>query len=91
MRCQLRRLLYSANQSTINHLPLTELAMPQYLRLSDCSWNAFANSEDYPPQAPEQLWAIREGLARIDPMRIEWHEVKANKDHVCTWGCAITF
>jgi hypothetical protein len=35
------------------------------------------------------MWAIREGLHRIDPMRVEWHEVKANKDHVGTRGCAI--
>jgi hypothetical protein len=32
---------------------------------------------------------MREGLHRIDPMRVEWHEVKANKDHICTRGCTI--
>jgi hypothetical protein len=83
------RLLYAANQSTINYLSTTDPAMSQYLSLSDCLWNAFANAGDYPAQAPEQMWAIREGLARSDPMRVEWHEVKANKDHVCTRSCAI--
>jgi hypothetical protein len=29
------------------------------------------------------------GLHRIDPRRVEWHEVKANKDRVCIRGCAI--
>ena len=63
--------------------------MSRYGSLSDSLWGAFANPEYSPPQAPEQIWAIREGLHRIDLMRVEWHEVKANKDHICTRGCAI--
>ena len=63
--------------------------MSRYGSLSDSLWGAFANPEYSPPQAPEQIWAIREGLHRSDPMRVEWHEVKANKDHICTRGCAI--
>lgn len=48
--------------------------MPQYLSLSDCLWNAFANANDYPTQELEQMWAIREGLAFIDPdlARYSW-------------------
>jgi len=58
----------------------------RYGSLSDSLWGAFANPEYSPPQEPEQIWANREGLHRIDPMRVEWHEVKANKDHICTRG-----
>ena len=63
--------------------------MSRYRSLSDSLWGAFANPDFNPPQAPEQIWAMREGLRRIDPWRIDWREVKANKDHACTRGCAI--
>ena len=32
---------------------------------------------------------MHEGLRRVDPLRVDWHEVKANKDHTCVRGCAI--
>ena len=46
VRYQSRCLLYSANQSTISHLLMLEPVMSQYLCLSDCLWNAFANANN---------------------------------------------
>jgi hypothetical protein len=35
----------------------------------------------------EVLWAIREGIRRIDPNCNDWREVRANKAHECVREC----
>jgi len=51
--------------------------------LRECLFAAFADFGYSDPQAPRQLWAIREGLRRIDPDRYWWQEVRARKEHDC--------
>lgn len=51
--------------------------------LRDCLFAAFANPEYYDPQGPHQLWAVREGLRRVDPRGLERREVQARKGHEC--------
>jgi hypothetical protein len=57
--------------------------------LRECLFSAFANPGYYDPQAPHQLWAIREGLRRIDPHGYGWREVQARKEHDCMRGHTI--
>jgi hypothetical protein len=57
--------------------------------LSQCLLDAFANSDYYPSQDRRQMWAIREGLGRVDPWRDKWRAVSARKQHQCERGCPI--
>jgi hypothetical protein len=41
------------------------------------------------PQEGSRLWAIEEGLRRIDPLQLQWRGVDARKNHICVRGCAI--
>jgi hypothetical protein len=59
------------------------------ITLSQCLLDAFANSAYYPPQDRRQMWAIREGLGRIDPWENKWRAVSARKQHQCERGCSI--
>lgn len=63
--------------------------MPKLTTLSECLLDAFANSDYYPSQDRRQMWAIHEGLGRIDPWRNQWKAVSARKQHQCERGCLI--
>jgi len=52
----------------------------------ECLFDAFANIGYSDPQALRQLWAIREGLRRVDPGGYHWREVQARKEHDCMRG-----
>ena len=57
--------------------------------LSDCLFGAFANWHYDNPQDAQQMWAIIEGINRIDPYHLEWQPTKARKEHECIRGCRI--
>ena len=57
--------------------------------LDDCLFNAFANSNLFNPQDKSLMWAIIEGLNRLETMQGNWRWLKARKDHKCNRGCTI--
>jgi hypothetical protein len=57
--------------------------------ISECLFHAFANPDYSDPQDEQQMWAIREGVKRIDRYSREWHKVRARKEHECERGCKI--
>ena len=63
--------------------------MTQYLTLQRCLFDAFANPDYSDPQDKAQMWAIVEGMRRIDPHSYEWRSVTARKDHECIRECHI--
>jgi hypothetical protein len=63
--------------------------MSELRSLRECLFHAFANSNHTNPQDAELMWAIQEGIRRINRHRTEWREVLARKDHECIRGCTI--
>src|SRR3972149_1508007 len=57
--------------------------------LHECLFECFAYTDFRNPQDAERLWAIREGIGRVNQHRVEWRAVTARKDHECMRGCAI--
>ena len=57
--------------------------------LSNCLFNAFANRHFYNPQDDQHLWAIYEGLRRIDLRSFNWEALNARKEHECVRRCRI--
>jgi hypothetical protein len=45
---------------------------------------------DFPPQEERQMWAIREGIRRVNPSYYyDFGQRQARKDHQCIRGCEI--
>ena len=64
--------------------------MKRYLvSITDCVFDAFANENYGDPQEHRQLWAIQEGIDRIESYPSSWREVTARKKHECIRGCEI--
>ena len=63
--------------------------MTKMTTLSECLFDAFVNSDYHSPQDRRQMWAIHEGLRRIDPWHNQWKAVNARKQHECERGCKI--
>jgi hypothetical protein len=58
--------------------------MPRrYISLQDCLFRAFANATSAQPQESRQMWAIHEGLRRIERGYGPWRSVDARKEHKC--------
>lgn len=64
--------------------------------ISSCLFDAFANQylpEGNPfrrnPQDERFMWAIQEGIRRIDRYLVNWSAHQANKNHECIRGCQI--
>jgi hypothetical protein len=62
--------------------------MPRrYISLQECLFSAFANPQFDDPQEHRQLWAIHEGLARLErDVYPSWSAVDARKEHNCIRG-----
>lgn len=64
--------------------------MKRHLRsMSEILFDLFANEGMRDPQEEENLWAVREGMRRLDPVGYLWRDVTARKDHECTRGHTI--
>lgn len=61
----------------------------QYISLQECLFSVFVNSAYNDAQEYRRLWAIHEGLRRIEHAYGEWRNVKARKQHKCMRGCPI--
>jgi hypothetical protein len=53
--------------------------------LFDC----FANPRYCRAQEDRNIWAIYEGIRRIDPHQFTWSSSRARRDHTCERGCEI--
>lgn len=65
------------------------MEIKKLISISESLFNAFANAEYYSPQADSQLWAIIEGIRRVDPNLSIWQPGIAYKDEKCVTGCKI--
>ena len=63
--------------------------MTKIISLEDCLFEAFANSDSRNPQEDRYMWAIWEGLRRLDLYAPPWRRVKARKIHKCVRTCSI--
>lgn len=65
--------------------------MGRLITLSECLWSAFIHDPygSRSPQDHRQMWAIREGVRRLDPTGYRWSSPEARKDHECERGCNI--
>jgi len=54
--------------------------------LNDILFNLFANEKYADPQENKNVWAINEGISRLNMRRYEWQTVKAQKEHECIRG-----
>lgn len=61
----------------------------QLISLMDCLLDAFANEHFCNPQEERQMWAIYEGLRRVEPGSFSWSAPNARKEHKCERGCSI--
>jgi hypothetical protein len=59
------------------------------LDLAEQLFQCFVNEEYSDPQARQFLWAIYEGIRRVDPMGNRFSGHTARKKHKCTRGCVI--
>jgi len=64
--------------------------IPRILDIKECLFDAFANSTFYNAQDERQMWAIREGIERIDRYNVEWRSVTAKKEKECLRNCKIS-
>jgi hypothetical protein len=61
--------------------------MSQYRTLNECLFDAFANEDWCNPQEVRYLWAINEGVLRLNPLL--WSAPQARKEHECVRGHTI--
>lgn len=54
--------------------------------LKSCLFNMFANEDYTDAQKEENLWALYEGIHRLNHQQYDWQDVRANKDHECIRG-----
>lgn len=59
----------------------------RYLSLDECLQRAFLNPDYVDPMAERQIWAVIEGVNRLNPY--EWAITDARKKHECIRGCEI--
>lgn len=53
----------------------------------ECLFEAFIDNEMYNPQSKQRIWAIYEGLCRIDSAHTQWSVIdSARKSHDCIRG-----
>jgi hypothetical protein len=57
--------------------------------LDEVLFDMFANETIIEPQESQYLWAIYEGIRRLDPMGFKWKTIKARKEHECIRGHTI--
>ncbi len=60
-----------------------------WLDIRRCLFDAFANADVCDPQKPRQMWAIIEGMRRIDLTGFTWSDPRADKEHTCVRGRTI--
>jgi hypothetical protein len=64
--------------------------MKKHLRaMEEILFDLFANEGMRDSQEERNLWAIREGMRRLDPLRYDWRDVSARKEHECIRGHSI--
>ncbi|MBI5841249.1 MAG: hypothetical protein HZB19_14215 [Chloroflexi bacterium] len=54
--------------------------------LNEVLFDMFANETMLKPQENKNLWAIYEGIQRLDPIGLTWTTVTARKKHECIRG-----
>jgi hypothetical protein len=64
--------------------------MKRFHSLEDCLIDAFANRNFFNPQEDRYMWAIHEGLRRLNLWTPPWRRVQARKIHKCVRNCTIS-
>jgi hypothetical protein len=63
--------------------------MSEFKSLRACLFEGFVDAGVRDPQDPDLIWAMQEGIARLNEYRREWRAIRARKAHTCIRGCAI--
>jgi hypothetical protein len=56
------------------------------ISLEDAHFSLFANPDFVEPQTDRYLWAVHEGMRRLNPFGYVWQDVTAYKKHECIRG-----
>ncbi|CAG1020754.1 hypothetical protein MTYM_00500 [Methylococcales bacterium] len=60
--------------------------MSELKSLRACLFEGFVDAGVRDPQDPDLIWAMHEGIARLNDYRREWRSIKVRTDHMCIRG-----